>query len=375
MQHTYQKHKSYQWANWSLVVMGAGFLLTLRLPEPFSLLHAGFEAGLVGGLADWFAVTALFRHPMGIPIPHTALLPKNRIRMIEAVVHTLENDWLSLPSLQERWSRVRVLDYVLPNLKARLDEPKTHEMILKSWQYLLKTIKKNGYVQQLQQTLHTQILSYWQNDGGQLLDAIAKYAENELERPERIKLLGSLTWRALERMDLPVLIRPAIYLLSEERLGNIVADFLRQVAKELQDPLNSNRQAIDGHITAYLEGDAWQEKQVEWLDMVYNKALNIELSDVSEIWVPKIKQALNLSSEVRENIETYIHEQVMVYIAKNHHYLGGMVRENLEKLDDKALVALAEDKLGPDLQWVRINGALCGFLIGLLLGGIQILLK
>ena len=36
----------------------------------------GFEAGLVGGLADWFAVTALFRHPMGIPIPHTALLPK-----------------------------------------------------------------------------------------------------------------------------------------------------------------------------------------------------------------------------------------------------------------------------------------------------------
>ena len=61
----------------SLGVMGVGFAASI----PFQGTVAGdytrgFEAGLVGGLADWFAVTALFRHPMGIPIPHTALLPK-----------------------------------------------------------------------------------------------------------------------------------------------------------------------------------------------------------------------------------------------------------------------------------------------------------
>ena len=63
----------------SLGVMAAGFGATFPLAHlpGVSVLHSGFEAGLVGGLADWFAVTALFRHPLGIPIPHTALLKKN----------------------------------------------------------------------------------------------------------------------------------------------------------------------------------------------------------------------------------------------------------------------------------------------------------
>ena len=62
----------------SLGVMGAGFLATLPAPVSSTVwgtfLQGGFEAGVVGGLADWFAVSALFRHPLGIPIPHTALI-------------------------------------------------------------------------------------------------------------------------------------------------------------------------------------------------------------------------------------------------------------------------------------------------------------
>ena len=66
-------------ARYSLIMMGLGFLATIPSNGSvwFDLLHGGFEAGLVGGLADWFAVTALFRHPLGIPNPHTALLPNN----------------------------------------------------------------------------------------------------------------------------------------------------------------------------------------------------------------------------------------------------------------------------------------------------------
>lgn len=62
----------------SLAIMGVGFVATMPFGDSIwgQLLQGGFEAGLVGGLADWFAVTALFRHPLGIPIPHTALLPK-----------------------------------------------------------------------------------------------------------------------------------------------------------------------------------------------------------------------------------------------------------------------------------------------------------
>ncbi len=100
-----QKQKgSRKIARYSLMIMGVGFIAT----TPFhgsvwiDLLHGGFEAGLVGGLADWFAVTALFRHPLGIPIPHTALLPNNRKRITNALVSTLKNDWLSKESIQEK---------------------------------------------------------------------------------------------------------------------------------------------------------------------------------------------------------------------------------------------------------------------------------
>jgi uncharacterized membrane-anchored protein YjiN (DUF445 family) len=67
-----------------LVAMGGTFLATHLVEQPgfaVGLLRAGAEAGLVGGIADWFAVTALFRHPFGLPIPHTAIVPRNQERI------------------------------------------------------------------------------------------------------------------------------------------------------------------------------------------------------------------------------------------------------------------------------------------------------
>src|SRR4051794_35874729 len=99
-----QKNKSQHLATISLAVMGTGFLATIPIQHSFwgMILQAGFEAGLVGGLADWFAVTALFRHPLGIPIPHTALLPKNRKRIIAGIISMLENDWLTKESIRKK---------------------------------------------------------------------------------------------------------------------------------------------------------------------------------------------------------------------------------------------------------------------------------
>src|SRR4029077_20244219 len=55
------------------------------------LLAAGFEAATVGALADWFAVTALFRHPLGLPIPHTAIIPTRRAKIVESIANIVEN--------------------------------------------------------------------------------------------------------------------------------------------------------------------------------------------------------------------------------------------------------------------------------------------
>src|SRR5438128_9469329 len=63
------------------------------------LLFAFGEAALVGGLADWFAVRALFAHPFGIPFPHSALIPRNRQRIVGEIRSLVEHEWLPKPML------------------------------------------------------------------------------------------------------------------------------------------------------------------------------------------------------------------------------------------------------------------------------------
>src|SRR5579859_3319390 len=81
-----------------LLVMVATVIGTALVAEPnvwMSLAHAAAEAGVIGGLADWFAVTALFRRPLGLPIPHTAIVPRNKNRIGEGLGTFLERHFLT----------------------------------------------------------------------------------------------------------------------------------------------------------------------------------------------------------------------------------------------------------------------------------------
>src|SRR6476619_5563243 len=80
-----------------LLVMAAVFVAA-RAFEPaypsLGLVKAFAEAAMVGGLADWFAVTALFRHPLGLPIPHTAIIPRNKDRIGLTLANFIRDNFL-----------------------------------------------------------------------------------------------------------------------------------------------------------------------------------------------------------------------------------------------------------------------------------------
>src|SRR3712207_6821595 len=93
-----------------LVAMAAVFLLANHWDETYPALgfvKAFAEAAMVGGLADWFAVTALFRHPLGLPIPHTAIIPRNKDRIGDTLAQFLKDNFLT-PSVVAR--RMRGVD-------------------------------------------------------------------------------------------------------------------------------------------------------------------------------------------------------------------------------------------------------------------------
>ncbi|MBI3784324.1 MAG: DUF445 domain-containing protein [Deltaproteobacteria bacterium] len=82
------------------------------------LAIAGFDAAMVGGLADWFAVTALFRHPLGLPIPHTAIIPMRRAKIVEGIVSMVQDEWLSPSVIAARLQRLSFSDILIDWLRA-----------------------------------------------------------------------------------------------------------------------------------------------------------------------------------------------------------------------------------------------------------------
>ena len=77
-----------------------------------SLLRSVAEAGVVGGLADWFAVTAIFRKPLGLPIPHTALIPNSQRRIAEGLANYIEREFLEADMLAEQLNGADVSNFV-----------------------------------------------------------------------------------------------------------------------------------------------------------------------------------------------------------------------------------------------------------------------
>lgn len=78
--------------------------------------------------------------------------------------------------------------------------------------------------------------------------------------------------------------------------------------------------------------------------------------------------------ELANRAEDWIQEQIVNLMEKHYSKIGELVQENLNKLDNDSLIAFIEDKVGHDLQWIRVNGAVCGFVVGLILTGTKLLL-
>src|SRR5262249_22337731 len=129
-----------RWAKASLLLALGVAIAALLLrnsgsaPVLGSMMLAFGEAALVGGLADWFAVRALFAHPFGIPFPHSALIPRNRRRIVAEIRGLVENEWLPRPMLV---GRVRSYDFVG---EAILPFVGSHKDTLRD---LLRTVARN----------------------------------------------------------------------------------------------------------------------------------------------------------------------------------------------------------------------------------------
>ncbi len=177
---------------------------------------------------------------------------------------------------------------------------------------------------------------------------------------------------------------------------NIVQNLLLSVVKGLKHEGDPNREALIAYIRKEIQGasdnqellegvEKWKQQLLEkWepdqtitesLKRIQQNIVDLtqEESFMDTYLIPMIQHLLDNFKENMLTIDPWIQNQIAILVENNHEHIGNLVQENLDKLDDKTLVDMVENNIGKDLQWIRVNGAVCGFVIGIFLTGIQVL--
>ncbi len=406
-------------ATLSLGVMGAGFLATLPVAATTwgAFLQGGFEAGVVGGLADWFAVSALFRHPLGIPIPHTALLPRNRAKITKALVSTVENELLSKETIRARLQQIRFLERGLGLAESHLDNGALHrglaDLALQALQAIdmekltpLVAEELNKALQDVDTSRFVQTLVSTVLDGGyegKTFDFVLEKVEAWALKSETRDQLGAMALKAFEGLQsngfMAFAVNAFIGMVSEEKIGGIIQNFLLSYLEEMRSSHHPRREAVLSFIRKELNKLDTNPQLLQELDKLKMKlpdlfSLEEKLGALMErvkakavafveqpefvrgYVVPILRKLLMSVREDEERMargESWIQQQIVNYLEQNHSKIGQLVQENLDKLENEKLIEMMEDKVGKDLQWIRVNGAICGFIIGLALTGLKLL--
>lgn len=377
------------------------------------ILATGFEAALVGGLADWFAVTALFRHPLGLPIPHTAIIPARRSKIIEGIVSVIQEEWLSPAVIRARLARLSPSAFVVEWLR----DPGHVERLASPVRYLLQRLARalaedeaatfvNHTLRQQLRQLPLPSLGTWlsraasSQSAGVAFATLARSLATLAARPDTAAgacLLIDRFARALQadgqRLLSFVLGRKKVQQKIAQSLCQYALSELRSAAGDAQHPL---RTLVFGSLRQFADqlaaGDRQALVQVEtiWAAMlesieaaplVSNTLAWLSAQLEHELTDPRSALSSFLDRVLRAGIlelledpergmtfDQWVRSTVSDLVDRHHDEIGLTVRENLEALEIGVLVAQIEERIGADLQFIRLNGAVVGGLIGLVLG-------
>ncbi|MBQ9615325.1 MAG: DUF445 domain-containing protein [Selenomonadaceae bacterium] len=421
------------WSGWNkadktLLFAAAVFLLSLclHLSYPDRVVADGFlfisEAALVGGIADWFAVTALFRKPLGFPY-HTAILPNRRKEFVQASVTMVQKEFFSRRKIFRHLGRL----HLMPMLMEWLDQRETREQMLRRLlHYTRDLLLQQDRGQQakflseqlrhaLRETPATSMLQAcgaWMKASGRdkdILERLAAAAHTYAERPEIRKSLQSMLEAYEEEkvkspmamlmagfaqvLDL-VNFEEAAALMQQQLLAMIDAlgtrdselqaeilqlfyekteelgksQEFQRLAGELRDalveelPLEEAVSRALEHVQADFLGAEDAEKAMENLPVVRSRLL--------EVFASEYYRALKLLQEdetLRKSVEHFLYDLLARSALHAQSLVGVVVTNVLDRLTDEQLNHLVYDKVEPDLLWIRMNGSIVGSAIGFVL--------
>jgi uncharacterized membrane-anchored protein YjiN (DUF445 family) len=396
-----------------LVTMVAVFVAARSYESAFPVLswvRAFAEAAMVGALADWFAVVALFRHPLGLPIPHTAVIPRRKNEIARSLAAFVQDNFLTAEKITEKirsaglsrrlaeWLSsethadllARKLTAGLPRLLDALDEDGMRGFLRDQAVAqirrvplaplagrLLGILSENGRDQEI---LDHALRVARQTVGQNKPLITAKIAEELAVIPDfpgvaelKGALCRSLAGKIVEKVQGTlddILADPdhVVRTQFDERLERFVADLKKSPemaarAEQLKEGFLTNATLLSS-----LEA-LWTALKSEILADV--TAENSRIHGQLGATIRQIGSALAGDDAFRARLDGWIEGAVQNVLATHGHELGNMIRETVEGWDGREVAEKLESQVGSDLQFIRINGTVVGGLVGVVIHAVS----
>jgi uncharacterized membrane-anchored protein YjiN (DUF445 family) len=379
-----------------LVVAAATFFATRFMPEPsfwVLLIRAGAEAAVVGGLADWFAVTALFKHPLGLPIPHTAIIPRSKDRIGEGLGDFVERNFLAPEIIAVRlrqfapgrrfaaWlaqpvNAQRAADQIggaLPYVITSLGDPAVRDFAARSFGEQLKELDLAPAL--------GRVIGIFTASGqyDALFDRALQSAQLFLAanagRIYAIVEERSRWWvpKAVNRRMAEALIDGIEEVLAELRLpGGAGRERFRQAIEETASRLVDspgrrrrfnevkNRLIEHPEVQAWL-GGVWDELRRVFLEDLAASASRTRAAAHTALL--SLGRTLAQDPEMQGRIDAAI-EHAALAVVPWRGQIARLIAEVVRGWDARTVTRRLELAIGSDLQYIRMNGTLVGACVG-----------
>lgn len=382
----------------ALLFIGTTLLQKTNPSHWIGYIRAFSEAAMVGALADWFAVTALFKKPLGLPIPHTNLIENSKQKLGDNLGSFVVSNFLSPQNIRPYIQKIKISNFVgewlskqknqeilikniseiILDILNKLDDRFVTQFISKKASEMtddiqLNKILGNGINYLLDKNDHQKIIT---NLSRQIKDYVI---QNEEMIEERVKK-GSYSF-------IPSFVDNKI----AEKIASGLADFFKEIEENNQHEIRTLiTQKIYEFSLDLKENPKWNDEfksikndflteeklnqysQDIWLSI--KKTLSKELAEEQsslKIYITKnleeFAQNLKSDEKLQAKIDHWVRVTAYKYVLKNTHQFGALISSTVGNWQGKELSQKLELEVGKDLQFIRVNGTLVGGLVGLLI--------
>ena len=380
------------------VIFGISRWLESRYPW-LGFVRATAEAAMIGGLADWFAVTALFRHPMGIPIPHTAIIPARKDRVARTLGNFVQHNFLTRAVIEARLSGLRLGE----RMATWISQPENARAIARQTATALAAgaqVLKDDDIQGLidhaveDRIRKTRIAPV----AGRLLSVVTEGDRHQELLNEAIVLIA----RSVEQnrdlirdrvqRESPWWVPTAV---DDKIYRKIVASIERTLVEIRDDPEHPLRERFDASLRQFIENLQHSPEMLAKAEALKEELLGAEAvrrfstslwTDAKEALLRSAEKAPDASeggmveralttfgdavlsdAELLRKVDDFILDIAAFLVERYQHDIANLITHTVQSWDADVTTRRIELAIGRDLQFIRINGTLVGALAGLLI--------